>query len=321
MTRPIDLERLRRDLASQAEQIAVALLGEPTSRTRAVLRYGAKGSLAIVVTGDKAGLWRDHEAGTGSDLLDLIQRERSCDFSAAIAFAAELLAGRYEAPPREQHQDQRDKTEAERTGDAVALFRQARSLEGTFGERYLRETRGIDLGALPDLTHAIRFHPLCPFGPGVRHPCLVALFRCITANEPRGVFRIAIGADLKKLGGMSLGAITGAALKIFPDEAIEQGLCLAEGLETALAAALIEHKGALLRPIWATGGTANLRSFPVLAGIDALTIIADHDKDNAGQAAARDCGRRWRAAGRDVVCLLPDKPGADFNDVLGETAR
>jgi hypothetical protein len=83
MTRPINLERLRRDLTSQAEQIAVALLGEPTSRTRGVLRYGTKGSLAIVVEGDKAGLWRDHEAGTGSDLLGLIRRERACDFSAA----------------------------------------------------------------------------------------------------------------------------------------------------------------------------------------------------------------------------------------------
>jgi hypothetical protein len=237
------------------------------------------------------------------------------------AFAAELLAGRYEAPPREQHQNSGDKTEAERTAEAVALFRQARSLAGTFGERYLRETREIDLAALPDLTDTIRFHPLCPFGPGVRHPCLVALFRDITTNEPRGVFRIAIGADLKKLGGMSLGAVTGAALKIFADEAVEQGLCVAEGLETALAASLVEHKGALLRPIWALSGTANLRGFPVLAGIDALTIIVDHDKNNAGQAAARDCARRWRAAGRDVVCLLPDKLGADFNDVLREAAR
>lgn len=321
MTRPIDLERLRRDLTSQAEQIAVALLGEPTGRTHSLLRYGTKGSLAIVVVGDKAGLWRDHEAGTGGDLLELIRRERACDFNAAIAFAGELLARRYEAPPPERYQNPHDKTGAERTGDAVALFRQARSLAGTFGERYLRETREIDLAALPDLTHAIRFHPFCPFGPGVRHPCLLALFRDIATNGPRGVFRIAIGADLKKLGGMSLGAITGAALKIFPDEAVEQALCVAEGLETALSAALIEHKGALLRPIWATGGTANLRAFPVLAGINALTIIADHDKNNAGQAAARDCGRRWRGAGRDVVCLLPDKLGADFNDVLREAAR
>ena len=45
--------------------VARALLGEPNARlsTARELRYGTHGSLAVHVGGERAGTWRDHEAG------------------------------------------------------------------------------------------------------------------------------------------------------------------------------------------------------------------------------------------------------------------
>ena len=96
----LDLDRLRSDLTQQAEAVAIALLGTPATRSRGELRYGRKGSFAIALAGKPAGLWHDHETGTGGDLLALIQRERSCDFPAAVAIASEILSGATRWPIR-----------------------------------------------------------------------------------------------------------------------------------------------------------------------------------------------------------------------------
>jgi hypothetical protein len=70
------------------------------------------------------------------------------------------------------------------------------------------------------------------------------------------------------------------------------------------------------RPAWALGGTSELKSFPVLSGIEALTILVDNDANGAGQNAAAQCSARWLEAGRDVFRPIPNHTGDDFNDVL-----
>lgn len=59
-----------------------------------------------------------------------------------------------------------------------------------------------------------------------------------------------------------------------------------------------------------------MAAFPVLPGIEALTLLVDHDANGAGQDAAAACARRWLAAGREVIRLTPKTVGADFNDIV-----
>lgn len=63
--------------AALMEPVARHLLGDPnaTLSTRAELRYGSRGSLAVHIAGPRAGTWRDHERGEGGGLFDLIERE------------------------------------------------------------------------------------------------------------------------------------------------------------------------------------------------------------------------------------------------------
>ena len=48
---------------------------------------------------------------------------------------------------------------------ALGIWNAALPLAGTIAERYLAETRGIDVGKLPaTVPEALRFHPHCVFG-------------------------------------------------------------------------------------------------------------------------------------------------------------
>jgi hypothetical protein len=95
-----------------------------------------------------------------------------------------------------------------------------------------------------------------------------------------------------------------------------------EGLETTAAAATrVEHQATLLRPAWALIDRINLRDFPVLTSIEALTILVDNDQSGDGQDAADVCTRRWVAANRHVEQLIPNIVGTDFNDIAAGGVR
>jgi hypothetical protein len=228
---------------------------------------------------------------------------------ATSADPQEYLRRRAEA----ERQDADD--ERKRTWRALEVWNQAVPIAGTLAERYL-SSRRIDLDALPeDMSQVLRWHPRCPWERGYA-PCLVALWTDVITGEPKGIHRTALTATAEKIDRMSLGPIAGAVIRLWPDDAIAQGLVVGEGVETTLAAATrIEHRGTLLQPAWACGDAGHVRDFPVLAGIEALTVLVDNDVSGQGQAAAEACARRWRDAGREVTRLVPRIPG-DFNDIV-----
>lgn len=196
---------------------------------------------------------------------------------------------------------------------ALGIWSEAKPIEGTLAARYLTQTRGLDITELP--TGALRFLPNCIFGKGVRHPCLVALFRDVKTNAPTGIHRTALTAEALKIDRKSLGRKRGSAIKLWPDDEVTSGLVIGEGIETTLAAAQIKWKGTHLRPAWAMGDKENIASFPVLLGIEALTVLVDHDENGVGQRAAAECLQRWRGEGREAVALIPDTVNVDFNDL------
>jgi phage/plasmid primase-like uncharacterized protein len=104
----------------------------------------------------------------------------------------------------------------------------------------------------------------------------------------------------------------GGVIRLWPDEAVDYGLGIAEGIETALTLATV------LKPVWSLIDAGNLATLPVLGGVECLTIAADHDA--AGIKAAEACAARWVEAGCDVRIVLPPKLGADLNDFLREAA-
>ena len=192
------------------------------------------------------------------------------------------------------------------------LWSEAVNARGTLAEKYLT-SRQL---ALPDRhNEVLRFHPSCPFGKGVRLPCMVALYRDIKTNEPKAIHRTALAPDGKKTDRKVLGPKAGCAIKLDSDEGVSEGLTIAEGLETALAGMALNF-----RPAWALGDAGEMAKFPVLSGVGSLTILVDRDPNGTGQAAALECSRRWTSAGREVFRVIPTTIGTDIADIVSGRA-
>jgi hypothetical protein len=206
--------------------------------------------------------------------------------------------------------------DADNMRNALRLWEESQSIADTLAARYLTN-RSIDVAALPaDIHEALRFHPRCPFGRGVRHPCLVALFRDTVTDKPAGIHRTALTVDGQKIDRMSLGRWPGSrAIKMWPANG---HLFVGEGIETVLAAATrLQHHGKPMHPVWAVGSSAALGKFSVVTSVKALRILVDNDDQGAGRASAERCAQRWNHAGRTVSLLVPPR-GKDFNDLVEE---
>jgi hypothetical protein len=144
---------------------------------------------------------------------------------------------------------------------------------------------------------------------------MVALFRDIKNNAPCGIHRTFLDTEGCKLGRGMLGRVKQAAIKIDRDETVSAGLTIGEGIETCLAAYL-----AGFRPVWATGSAGGIATFPVLPGVEALTILGEVGDGGANQRATRTCADRWIKAGHEALVVTP-LLGDDLNDVWREVAR
>src|SRR3984957_13927269 len=196
-------------------------------------------------------------------------------------------------------------------------------LLGSPGETYFRDVRRIDTEAIADVLEridAIGWHPAVYFNEpghalhGRKLGCIIGVMTDPVTGEPTGAIgRTYLASDGTKLGkAKTLGSPAGI-IRLSEDADVLEGLHIAEGLESALSAMSIG-----LRPMWATGSTALMAKLPVLGGIECLTVIADHDENDAGERAAGGGASRWREAGRETHVYLREVLG-DFNDVLLET--
>lgn len=185
------------------------------------------------------------------------------------------------------------------------IWDEARDPVGTIVEKYL-DSRGLELH--PDIAGTvIKYHPTCWFGLE-KLPCMVALFRDILSDEPIAVHRTALTTDGRKLDRRMLGSVANAAIKLDADANVTNGLTIGEGLETALSGRQLGF-----RPTWSVGSAGAIARFPVLHGIEALTILTEDCEANS--RAVESCGNRWLAEGAEVILVAP-KSGKDLNDAL-----
>lgn len=148
-------------------------------------------------------------------------------------------------------------------------------------------------------------------------PALLAAFRAIHDDPgedapPIALLRVGLDKQGDKVGKKMIGPVADAAIKLDADENVTYGLGVTEGFETGMAV-----RAAGWRPVWVLGSAGAIERFPVLSGIDALTIFADHDENQTGARAAWQCAKRWRNAGRQAELKMPKAPGCDWADEWG----
>lgn len=295
----------RRAGVNEITRVAEQQFGETnaTRSTRQELRFGNQGSTAVQMTGEKAGKWYDFELNEGGVL--------------ALSDAAfDELRGHNNDAPRQPPQSQ-PKTSTNYVADppnpqktlgyakAKEIVEQSQLLAGTIADRYLRDNRGRNPDSIPDL----RFHPSQQYK-GRALPCLIVPMRCVFTGRGMAVHRTYIDpVTAEKIDRRMRGPAKDTAIMLNPFDAPTYGLAICEGIETALAVRQI------IRPVWALGSAGAIAKFPVLGGIEYLTIFADSDEKGTGLRAAEECVERWRAAGCDAtIHSLPN--AGDFDDAL-----
>jgi hypothetical protein len=155
------LDELQPALRSSIAALAEALLGPPDTRNGRELRWGAKGSFRVIVSGSKQGACCDFEGGWKGDPLALIMRERRIDFQGAIEYGcqfvgiafngkskpedpAELAARDAERERKRAEASLKQKAdEAERIAYARNLWNASGPIDGTVALEYLAITRAI----------------------------------------------------------------------------------------------------------------------------------------------------------------------------------
>lgn len=297
-------------------------------------------SLAVHLTGARAGVWSDFSSGEAGDALDLV---------AAVLFAGDMrpamewarrwlgLADSSTPAPRQVRQEPRqaatvpaiDAEAVSRRGAARRLFLAAAAeLRGTPAAAYLAG-RGIDLAELGRQPRSLRYHPALPNAESGRSwPALVAAIteasgvhvathRTWLAMAEGGSWTKAPLRDAKMtLGSYAGGCIRlwrGASGKSLAQAPAGEAVAIAEGIETALSVVLAAPE---LRVLCAVS-LANMGRIVLPETVRTVTLCADNDGDNP--AAARALQRaveHFAAEGRAVRIARPPAGLKDFNDVL-----
>lgn len=194
----------------------------------------------------------------------------------------------------------------------LRLWASSLPLDGTVGADYLT-ARGC---VIPPADGDLRFLPAHrhPLGEYVG-PALVALVTDILTGEPislhftwvcpDGTKANTLGAARLLLGGHRK---AGGVIRLWPDEAVTEGLGIGEGIETVLSLAHV------FTPVWSAIDAGNLAALPVLAGVESLVIAQDNDP--AGRRAAQALADRYKASGCTVAIVSAEHDGDDLNDEL-----
>jgi hypothetical protein len=174
------------------------------------------------------------------------------DAKAYVAHKLGLGDGKTDKPALRTPQSHHTKSE-DRSQLPLQVWGKARPISGSLGETYLA-SRSLSLSADVIRSDAIRFLHDCLFrlqdGSLIRLPATVALMRDVFSNKPCAIQRTALKpdgkgkADVPGLGPAKrmLGAASGAVIKLIADEDVENGLALAEGIETGLSAVCVSTK-------------------------------------------------------------------------------
>jgi hypothetical protein len=313
------IEEIRRNLTPHAiETLCHSLLGTANQKasTQRHLRYGASGSLAISLSGSSLGLWKDHERDEGGDIFKLVMRERGDTFREALVWVAEALrvtperasAGSYASSERETD-------DTWRLQKVDKLLTASRPLQGTLGERYLREHRGLQ-GVL---SSDIRFVPSAWNSSAKQnYPALAALARNKdgTVKAIQLVFLDAAtgnkaDVNIKK---QSYGMLKGAYVQVQKGEG---AVFVAEGVETALSVKEAGVRGS----IYAALGISNFRNVSLFLGDKNSPVVMCADQDKEGSPARQTVEKAvefLKGEGFSVSVVRPQnvQEKEDFNDVL-----
>ena len=327
-----ELDALKERMQLSAPVIVTNLMGEPNKKltNSSTYRYGDKGSMAITITGEKAGTWYDFEEGKGGDLISLVSRQKACDFKQSIEYIKEQI-GNYRRSSLQlvsdhdvsnkyiDHLSQVKRDQAARAAKeriTQDLYNRSKNIEqGSVAARYLAEARGINC----DLSADIKTTSILDLASGKRFPAIVAFARdsggTITGGQqllldPATASKADVEVPKKSFGKIA-GSFVEIAVTGKNTEHDHHNLTIiAEGLETALS---IKQAGTGAK-ILCSLGISNIKNYSARQG-EKIIIAADHDRTDSITNQTIVDAQYVLSANAMVRVVRPIQLG-DFNDIL-----
>jgi CHC2 zinc finger/Toprim domain len=270
------------------------------------------------------GVYEDHYhcfgCGAHGDHISWLTTARKLSFHEAVQHLGGTL-GREPDHPSSMGRPPSKTQPVDTVRIARRVWASGRDPAGTLAERYLNSRR---LG-LPEDCTSLRFLDECQRGSrrlegGPYYaPALLAELTDPVTGEFVGVHRTFLLPDGSgKAPPITVGDITLSSkgilgnwgvIRLCDDTMVGQALALGEGLENSLTVAQYAH----WTTIWSAGCANNIRNFPLLFGLESLSIFTDGDQ--AGRSAAAACAKRWAADGREVILHSPPAK-LDWNGAL-----
>jgi putative DNA primase/helicase len=250
------------------------------------------------------GTWICSHCGAGQGLKLAMLYTGITDFR-EIAVKIEAVLGE---APREQARTER--SEAAKRAALNELWMASRPVSaGDPVDLWMRH-RGIALNAYPTcLRTCMRARHSGP--PVTFHPAMLSMVSAPTGRPVmiHRTFLTAAGmkAPVEKVRMFCAGTVPhGSAVRLAPAAKM---MGVAEGIETAIAAAQIFHL-----PVWAALSDRGIETFEPPADVNRVIIFGDNDANGVGQKAAYGLAARL-APRMTVEVRLPDVAGTDWNDV------
>jgi len=302
-------------------------------------------SLAVHMTGVKAGVWCDFSTGETGDALDLVAQVLfRGDKREALRWArrwlgletgdpAALATARREAQTRTEQADEQAAAEGEKKRrQAVALWLRGVPIAGTPVEAYLFG-RGIELRDIGRPPAALRYLAECYCREaGMKLPAMVAAIgdtagRHVATHrtwiepvpdhrQPNAWRKASLREPKMTLGSYAGGFVRlsrGASGRAWREMRAGETVAFAEGIETALSVAA-------LVPEWRVAAAVSLSNLARLRLPEQVRdVVVCADRDPAHSKAAEILPKALRhllSQGARVRAVLPDAPHKDWNDQL-----
>lgn len=331
-----DIERIKEGLNQNAEQLAIAILGQPKVRGGNYIKFGSKqGSLSLTIKGEKTGWWNDFSDSNskGRSMLSFLEKQCSMSKYDAIEYAAKWLGiapndrdksikNKSNLRGKEHHKAPVIETEHQRKmlARAQKIAKESIPIHGTLAETYLKQYRGIDI----DKTLAsedIRFHPGIYSAINKQNlPALIAIVRNKNADiiSVEAVFldqKTGNKAENLAVGKQTFGPKKGGSVLVHMGDS-SQPTILVEGVVTGLSVAKA-IPNATVKSVLGKQFFAHIDpdSLP-----KKVIFCLDFDgKDLKIDKTIRDAATRLEAHNKQVHFMVPTDINAnkyDYNDVL-----
>lgn len=313
-------------------------------------RGGRGDALKVCLRGAKRGVFKHFASGEGGDALDLIAYCLELDKRAAYRWARGWLGWetvdeneraeiRRKAARRaaEAEAQQRQQADAYKRKARALWLKGAREILGTPVDDYLRQARGIDVRRLARPPSALRYLDACYCGElgDFRDPTsfVPAMLANVSADGPQvathrtwlgevidadGVVtwdkRPGIRKPRKVYGPMGGGTIRlqrGASGKPLADCPADDLVYVTEGIEDALATALIVPEARVMAAI-SVGNMGDVWLPPQLRRV---VLVGDNDAKPEPVEGLRRSVARLRARGFEVGLYRPPAGIKDMNDL------